>query len=243
VPQTQSRVARLSTALGGAGAAGLVAGPLLIQIGALSSFVGFRLFMLGALLGFAALVLGAVGLWLTRAGSGRTGRGAAAAGAGLGAAATAVVLLGAGSAAGLPAINDITTDPADPPAFAAALELPANRGRDMGYPGESFASPQRSAYPDLAPLRVVLPPAEAFARARAAIDELGWEVTAEDPVAGRLEATDTSPVFRFVDDIAIRIRADGAGSRVDVRSKSRDGKGDLGANAARIRAFLGAFTR
>ncbi len=56
-----------------------------------------------------------------------------------------------------------------------------------------------------------------------------------------IEATDTSRMFRFVDDIAVRIRPDGTGSRVDVRSKSREGKGDLGVNAARIRRLRDAL--
>ena len=48
-------------------------------------------------------------------------------------------------------------------------------------------------------------------------------------------------IFRFVDDIAIRVRPTASGTVVDVRSKSRDGRGDLGANAERIRAFTSAF--
>ena len=54
-------------------------------------------------------------------------------------------------------------------------------------------------------------------------------------------ATETTHVFRFVDDVVIRVRADRTATVVDVRSKSRDGRGDLGANAARIRAFVAAM--
>jgi uncharacterized protein (DUF1499 family) len=51
-------------------------------------------------------------------------------------------------------------------------------------------------------------------------------------------------VFRFVDDVLVRVRpADGGGALVDVRSKSRDGRGDLGVNAARIRAFAEKLPR
>jgi uncharacterized protein (DUF1499 family) len=74
----------------------------------------------------------------------------------------------------------------------------------------------------------------------AAVD-LGWEIIAEDPSTGRLEATDTSALFQFVDDVAVRIRPTDGGVVIDVRSKSRDGRGDLGANAARIRAFRDAL--
>jgi uncharacterized protein (DUF1499 family) len=66
-----------------------------------------------------------------------------------------------------------------------------------------------------------------------------WTVIASEPATGMIEAVATSTVFGFQDDIVIRVRpAMGGGSTVDVRSKSRDGKGDLGVNANRIRAFV-----
>ena len=66
----------------------------------------------------------------------------------------------------------------------------------------------------------------------------GWEVVGLDESNGTIEAVATSTVFGFQDDVAIRVRPDGASSVVDVRSKSRDGKGDLGANAERIRQYV-----
>ncbi len=48
-------------------------------------------------------------------------------------------------------------------------------------------------------------------------------------------------VFRFKDDIVIRVSADGTNSKVDVRSVSRIGVSDIGTNAARIRAFSGGL--
>jgi uncharacterized protein (DUF1499 family) len=72
---------------------------------------------------------------------------------------------------------------------------------------------------------------------------LGWEIVAADPAHGRIEATDTTRFFGFKDDVVIRIRPEGSGSRVDVRSKSRVGRSDVGANAARIRAFRDALAR
>jgi uncharacterized protein (DUF1499 family) len=143
----------------------------------------------------------------------------------------------------VPRINDITTNPGDPPGFVHAGELPGNEGRDLAYPGPSFASQQQAGYPDLAPLRVELAPSAAFQRSLAAAQALGWEVTYQDEAAGVLEATQTSRIFRFVDDIAVRLRGDGAGTLVDVRSKSRVGQGDMGANAARIRAFQQKLTQ
>ncbi len=66
-----------------------------------------------------------------------------------------------------------------------------------------------------------------------------WKPVAVVAEAGRIEATDTTWLFGFADDIVVRVAADGAaGSRIDVRSKSRIGSSDLGVNAARIRRFL-----
>ena len=81
-------------------------------------------------------------------------------------------------------------------------------------------------------------PADAFKRALQAARDMGWEIVAADAAAGRIEATDTTFWFGFKDDVVIRVEADGAGSRVDLRSVSRVGVGDVGANAARIRAYL-----
>jgi uncharacterized protein (DUF1499 family) len=77
----------------------------------------------------------------------------------------------------------------------------------------------------------------AFERAKGAIEEMGWQIVREDPSAGRIEAVATTLWFGFKDDVVIRVAADGAGSRIDIRSKSRVGVGDLGTNAQRIRAY------
>jgi uncharacterized protein (DUF1499 family) len=83
-----------------------------------------------------------------------------------------------------------------------------------------------------------MPPREAFARALSAAEAMGWEVVGRDAEAGRIEAVDTTRWFGFKDDIAVRITPAGGGSRIDVRSKSRVGRNDLGTNARRIRAYL-----
>ena len=107
----------------------------------------------------------------------------------------------------------------------------------MSYPAD-FVLQVRSAYPDLAPLRLESAPDAALERAVAAAESLGWQIAARDAGAGAFYARDVTGIFRFVDDVAVRVRPDGDGSKIDVRSKSRDGQGDLGANAARIRALL-----
>jgi hypothetical protein len=230
-----SRIATLAGWLGIAGLVVFFAAPALIQLHVLDSFVGFRIFLLGALSGLLALLLGLIGLYLTRPAAYREGRGRALLGAVLGALVVGATLAAAGPGADVPPINDITTNPDDPPAFAAALEDPKNQGRDMSYPGADFAAKQRAGYPDLAPIALPVPPSEVLARAGALFESYGWQVTRSDPASGTLEGTDTSKMFLFVDDIVVRVRPQAGGSLVDVRSKSRVGRGDMGANAARIR--------
>ncbi len=243
--ETPSRVATLAAALGLAAAVAFILGPAAIQIGAVSPFVGFRIFGLGLLLGVLALVFGAAGLWRTRAAAGRHGRRRAVVGMGLGLTIVTIVVLAAGSAGNVPIINDVTTDPKDPPVFTAAQQIEANHDRDLGYPGDDVARQQRAGYPDLAPIHLNDPPDSAFARAERAAAALNWEITVRDPTTGVFEAVEVTRIFRFVDDIVVRVRMspDGNASVVDVRSKSRDGRGDIGANAARIRAFRDALSR
>lgn len=140
----------------------------------------------------------------------------------------------------VPMIHDITTDVDDPPPFVelVAIRRAADAPNPPEYAGPVVAKAQQDAYPDLAPLELDVPPPQVFPRALAAARELGWEIVAERPAEGRIEATATSAWFGFKDDIVVRLVASGTGTRLDVRSKSRVGRSDLGANAARIRAFL-----
>jgi uncharacterized protein (DUF1499 family) len=143
-------------------------------------------------------------------------------------------------AVGAPAIHDITTDISDPPRFVEAVQHVALGRTDYG--GEELAKQQREAYPDIAPIMVTESPDEAFNLALEVARDMGWKVTAADAREQRIEATDTTFWFGFVDDIVIRIRTEGVGSRIDVRSLSRVGVGDLGANASRIRRYRDALT-
>jgi uncharacterized protein (DUF1499 family) len=97
---------------------------------------------------------------------------------------------------------------------------------------------QKEAYPDIQPIVLAEPKEKAFERALAAAQAMGWEIVARDPAAGRIEAVDTTLWFGFKDDVVVRVAAAPAGgSRIDVRSKSRVGRGDAGTNARRIRGF------
>ena len=139
----------------------------------------------------------------------------------------------------VPFIHDISTDTADPPKFVAVLPRRGPKSNTAEYAGEEIASQQRKAYPDVQPLRLPVPPAQAFDRALAAARGMGWEIVDAAADQGRIEATATTPWFGFKDDVVVRVRPDASGSVVDVRSLSRVGKSDLGANAKRIRAYLG----
>ena len=137
-----------------------------------------------------------------------------------------------------PFIHDVTTDPSDPPAFVALMEERKKAPNGFAYGGEAVAAQQRQGYPDLKPLVVKASPRDTMQKAIDAARSLGWEVVASDAAAGRVEATDTTTWFGFKDDIVVRVRPEGEGSRVDVRSMSRVGLSDIGANARRIRRFL-----
>lgn len=141
----------------------------------------------------------------------------------------------------LPFIHDISTDTTNPPKFVAVLPLRAEASNPAEYPGEEVAKQQREGYPDIQTLAVEDTPAEALRKARKTLEDMGLEIVAVEPEEGRIEATATTFWFGFKDDVVIRIVADGGGSRLDVRSKSRVGRSDVGANAARIRRFLSIF--
>ncbi len=138
----------------------------------------------------------------------------------------------------LPAIHDISTDLSNPPAFIAVLPLRADAANPAAYGGAEIAAAQRSAYPDIAPLTLDIAPDYAYVRALAAARKMGWQIVAFDAKSGRIEATATTFWFGFKDDVVVRIVPAAGASRIDVRSVSRVGKSDVGANAARIRAYL-----
>jgi uncharacterized protein (DUF1499 family) len=178
-----------------------------VRLGLVPFTVGIVMLVAAGGLGLVAAILGVVALF--------RGAGvvrpliALVVGAGV----AVVPAAGYALARSVPPINDISTDP------------------------NEQSEAQRSAYPDIQPLRLPVAPNIAFERAKGAIEEAGWQIVREDPSAGRIEAVATTFWFGFKDDVVIRIAADGPGSRLDVRSKSRVGKGDLGTNAQRIRTY------
>ena len=143
-----------------------------------------------------------------------------------------------------PPIHDVSTDTVNPPEFVAVLRLRADSPNSVVYgvarntTHETLAEMQTEAFPDLLPLVINEPPDAVFQRALDAINELGWELVAQVPEEGRIEATDTTFWFRFKDDIVIRIKPTAGGTVIDARSLSRVGLGDVGTNAKRLRAFF-----
>ena len=71
-----------------------------------------------------------------------------------------------------------------------------------------------------------------------AMENLGWELVNSDVNNGIVEATDTTTWFGFKDDVVVRINDKGSKRVVDIRSKSRIGKSDLGKNAQRIKTLI-----
>ena len=149
---------------------------------------------------------------------------------------------------GVPPIHDLTTDTENPPVFVAVVALRADAPNGVEYggafeewPAEKIAEATHEAYPDLLPIMSELSVAEAVDRSDEVLRDMGLEIVAVDHDAGIVEATATTYWFGFKDDMVIRVVEDGEGSRIDLRSMSRLGMGDAGANAARIGKFSAAF--
>jgi uncharacterized protein (DUF1499 family) len=187
----------------------------------------------------AALLLGVIAVLLSLVGLVRPGgKGIALAGLALGLIAAFMPLKSINTAKHSP-IHDVSTDRGNPPQFVTVLPLraAAKAANSTDYDAKT-AELQKETYPDIGPLHLDVPPAQAFDRALSVARSMGWEMVANDPAQGRIEATATTFWFGFKDDIVVRIAAEGGGSRVDVRSLSRIGKSDVGANAKRVREYL-----
>ena len=205
------------------------------------------------LLGLVAILIGAVQGWRTRKAINRPPRarrwgGMVVALAYVGWVGTFLI-----SALTVPAIHDVSTDLADPPAFQTLTlradnldNIPGADDKDMRglTPQQRWALVHQKAYGDIRsvrsndPVPVVIAKAERLAKAR------GWDIAISLLEEGHLEATETSAFFRFKDDVVLRVRPSetGEGSIVDMRSVSRVGVSDLGMNAKRVRAFLADLT-
>jgi uncharacterized protein (DUF1499 family) len=140
-----------------------------------------------------------------------------------------------------PLIHDISTDTQDPPEFQEVVKLRLAGENSPEYEGASLAGRQQQAYPEIQPIITRLDRNDALTEATQVVKDLQWEFINIDYDKGIIEAYDTSRIFGFVDDIIIRVRSEGRGSRVDIRSVSRVGRGDLGKNAERVKQFINTF--
>lgn len=140
-----------------------------------------------------------------------------------------------------PPIHDITTDTQNPPHFVEIVALRAEAPNPVEYGGAEIAEIQQKYYPDIQTLYVDIPYPRAFKRALSAALKMPWEgIVSYSKETGIIEATDELAWFGFKDDIVIRVdtaQAKGQ-SKIDVRSVSRMGRGDLGVNAERIQEYL-----
>jgi uncharacterized protein (DUF1499 family) len=205
--------------------------PGLIALGA-----GLATALLAVLMSLAAFVR----IWQ----EGRRGLGSAIKGLVIASLVLAYPAFMAVKAATLPAIADVSTDTEDPPVFSRSrAALQAREGRVPPDVPPEAREMQREAYVQIAPLTLDIGPEEAFNLVRKAADNLGWQVIEAVPPGGRsgqgrLDAVARSLVLKLPEDITVRIRPLADGTRIDIRSASRLGVHDLGANAKRIRAFL-----
>lgn len=215
-------------------------GLTLARYDVIAKLSGFSGLLAGGLIALVALVLGLASLF--------TGRGAVwplrrKAWAGIVVSLLYVGFLGSRPlvAGGAPAIHDISTDLASPPQFEV-LPLRADNLAGVGTT-ENWRRIHAQAYGDLGPVTVPKPVAAVTADVARLAEEAGWKLAKVDPARGHVEATASVSYIRFHDDVVLRIvpTQDGKGSRVDMRSVSRVGVGDLGVNARRIREFLAAL--
>ena len=152
----------------------------------------------------------------------------------------AALLLSLVSGGNPPRIHDISTDTADPPVFTMAAQRRGATANSLNI-DPAVITQQLAAYPDIKTLSSSQSIDDAYSRALRVATDMGWEIYYQDRTAGVIEAVDTTRVMAFKDDVVIRVRSSAGGTLLDLRSVSRVGEGDIGANAKRLRAFREAF--
>jgi uncharacterized protein (DUF1499 family) len=140
-------------------------------------------------------------------------------------------------ASGLPVIHDISTDLTDPPVYLVTPTL-RNDGENSLDIDPVVLAAQADAYPEIAPLYLDATVPQVFALVVALMEASDWKITRSAPLDREIEAVATTFWFGFRDDVIVRLRSDGTRTQVDMRSSSRVGRSDIGANARRIEEFL-----
>lgn len=141
----------------------------------------------------------------------------------------------------LPELTDIQTSPTDPLQFTVLMEERPRDANPLGSPTQEQVQLQAEAYDDIGPIVVDRPAGAVFTVVNEVVKQLGWNVVVNEAPGesgiGRIEATDSSLIMGFTDDVVVRVKGDDTSAVVDMRSASRYGRSDLGANAERIRTF------
>jgi hypothetical protein len=146
-----------------------------------------------------------------------------------------------------PQLNDISTDPFDPPIFVEAARQRTSVMNLVATIGPEAAAVQQENYPEITGRRYDLP----IDRIEVIIDGLvaahGWKEIARsgyprrgefDPDTITIELVAGTPILGFPSDVAIRLADEDGSTYLDMRSASRFGRHDLGDNARRIAGFL-----
>lgn len=214
----------------------LIVGPALAHLHVIAPIVGFMTFAVALIPGLIAVFFG---IYLIYRGDKQRGWLSLV----VGLVPLAIIASALVMSRDLPRINDISTNLDNPPPLTTAAKAPENEGKDLAYP-EAFKSQVQASYPDLISQQVNLPPSAAFALVKKiAAATPRWKSTNEDAQAMVLEGEETGGLFQFTDDFVIRVLPLAGGAQIDMRSRSRVGKGDFGANAKRIRAFFAAVLK
>lgn len=171
-----------------------------------------------------------------------------------------IPIVGLGSqifvASSVPAIHNISTDIVDPPQFDTIVAMRGKGTNPLEYriEGGNLGEIQRDAYPDIKTITANIDIASAFDKAVSIAENLGWDIldkSVDWKTVGKneanetiIEATQTTTLWQFKDDIVIRLRSNSQTpdtTYIDLRSVSRIGQSDLGANARRIQRFIDQF--
>ena len=141
----------------------------------------------------------------------------------------------------LPVIHNVSTDTENPPEFNKLIAIRGQGSNPHSYDQAKLAKIQTLAYPEIKTLIVEDNITQAFNKSLSVVEKLGWHLVSEDQPNGLIEASQTSKLWGFTDDVVIRVRQKTDKTIIDLRSVSRIGKSDLGANAQRIQKFSDAY--
>jgi uncharacterized protein (DUF1499 family) len=215
------------------------------RVGLYEFGTGFKILNYSFYLAAAVLLVGLVLFFMHRRSKPTSSRSAMIA-----VAISLIPILGLGSqvliASSVPAIHNISTDIIDPPQFDAIVAMRGEGTNPLEYSIKNgdIGELQKKAYPNVNTITVSSNLQTAFDKAVDVAEGLGWDIVNKNQTKGIIEATQTTTLWQFKDDIVIRVRSNAQTpdtTDIDLRSVSRIGQSDLGANAKRIQGFIDQF--